>query len=195
MLRDISITVAIVAVSVAATLIGIACDSGASPASTRGQSTMTITSTAFANGKTIPLKYTGDGQDVSPPLAWDNLPDGIQQLVLICDDPDAPGATSPWVHWVIYGIGPDVDGLAEAIPTDDRLDDPPGAMQGLNSANRVGYRGPAPPKGHGPHHYRFTLYALDAVPAFRPRATREEVDAAIYPHVLAEAQLVGIYER
>jgi len=195
MVRDISTTVAIVAVSVATLFIGIACDSGASPASTEGVSAMTITSTAFADGETIPVKFTGDGDDISPALAWDDLPDGTRQLALICDDPDAPGEINPWVHWVIYGIGPDVSGLAEAIPTERQLDDPPGAMQGLNSWNTVGYRGPAPPKGHGTHHYRFTLYALDAAPGLQPGATREEIDAAIYPHVLATAQLVGIYER
>ena len=195
MSTHISSSAAIMAVSLVAIFIGIACDSGESNASAERKSTMTITSTAFTDGQPVPIKYTGDGEDVSPPLAWANLPGGTRQLALICDDPDAPGPTSPWVHWVIYGIKPDATGLAEAVPTDERLDDPPGSMQGKNSWNTVGYRGPAPPKGHGVHHYRFTLYALDATPALQPGATREEVDAAIYPHVLAETTLVGTYER
>ena len=194
MLRRLSTIVAIMAVSVATLLVSISCDSGESPASTEGASAMNLTSSAFADGDLIPVKFTGDGDNISPPLAWADLPAATRQLALICDDPDAPRPT-PWVHWVIYAITPDVEGLTEAVPGDKQLDDPPGAMQGMNSGNTVGYRGPAPPKGHGPHHYRFTLYALDAPVPLQPGATREEVDAAIRPHVLAEARLVGIYER
>ncbi|MGW8258439.1 MAG: YbhB/YbcL family Raf kinase inhibitor-like protein, partial [Thermoguttaceae bacterium] len=87
-----------------------------------------ITSTAFQDGQPIPKKYTGDGADVSPPLAWTGIPEKTKELVLICDDPDAPTA-EPWVHWVIYKIPVNVKGLKEGIPKKTRLTDPPGALQ------------------------------------------------------------------
>ena len=124
-----------------------------------------ITSSAFAEGQQIPKKYTGEGQDVSPPLAWSDLPAGTKELVLICDDPDAP-TDEPWVHWVIYKIPADVAGLPEGIARLPRLKNPAGALQGQNSwpkgQNNIGYRGPMPPPGHGVHHYHFKLYALEA---------------------------------
>ena len=124
--------------------------------------TIQITSSAFAQGHPIPKKYTGEGDDVSPPLSWSEIPEGTKELVLICDDPDAPTA-EPWVHWVIYKIPADAKGLPEGVPRKPRLKEPPGAVQGKNSwpaSEAIGYRGPMPPPGHGVHHYYFKLYAL-----------------------------------
>ena len=156
-----------------------------------------ITSNAFEDGAPIPKKYTGDGVDLSPPLAWSSLPEGTAELALICDDPDAP-TPRPWVHWVIYKIPKDQPGLPEGV---EPVQDPKalaGVLQGANSwsaGNTVGYRGPAPPPGHGTHHYHFTLYALDAPLQARPGLSKAALLAAIRGHILAEAELVGTYER
>jgi len=156
-----------------------------------------VTSAAFAEGKPIPKKYSGEGEDVSPPLAWDNLPEGTKELALICDDPDAPIA-EPWVHWVIYKIPADAKGLPEALPDDATLKEPIAALQGKNfwkSGQTVGYRGPMPPPGHGTHRYYFKLYALDAPLALEPAADKKTLLEKIKGHVLGEGQLMGTYER
>ena len=136
----------------------------AGPAATsQGDKLMTIeiTSPAFKEGETIPKKYTGEGADVSPPLAWTGVPENAKELVLICDDPNAPTA-EPWVHWVIYKIPADVKGLKEGVPQKPRLTDPPGALQGKNSwptgQKNIGYRGPYP--AAGPWHASLLFQAL-----------------------------------
>lgn len=159
--------------------------------------TIELTSAAFANGVHVPNKHTGDGQDVSPPLEWSSLPDGTQQLALICDDPDAP-TDQPWVHWVIYNIPADTDALPEGVPPDATLDSPPGAKQGRNSwtaGQTIGYRGPAPPPGHGTHHYHFTIYALDERLELEAGIDKGALLAAMQDHILAQGELVGTYER
>jgi Raf kinase inhibitor-like YbhB/YbcL family protein len=156
-----------------------------------------ITSTAFSNGQPIPQKYTGDGQDVSPPLAWTDAPAGTKQWALICDDPDAP-TDEPWVHWVIYGIPATVRSLPEAVKTSAQLSEPKGTLQGKNSwpgGRTVGYRGPAPPKGHGVHHYHFKLYALDGDQKLAAGLTKNDLLKAIDGKVLGAGELVGTYER
>lgn len=158
---------------------------------------ITVSSAGFKSGAAIPKKYTEDGDDVSPPLHWQNVPDGAKELALICDDPDAP-TSEPWVHWLLYKIPPDVSKLPEGVATDAQLKSPAGARQGLNSwksGSTVGYRGPAPPKGHGPHHYHFRVYALDAPLSLEAKADKKHLLAAMKGHVLAEGELVGIYER
>jgi Raf kinase inhibitor-like YbhB/YbcL family protein len=158
---------------------------------------MTIQSTAFGNGQPIPQKHTGDGQDVSPALAWQGVPDGTRELALICDDPDAP-TPQPWVHWVIYKLPPTVPGLPEGVPPSSRLESPVAAVQGRNSwpgQQSVGYRGPAPPAGHGVHHYHFKLYALDAELDLQPGSDKSALLRAMQGHVLAEAEVVGTYSR
>ena len=159
--------------------------------------TINLTSTAFADGAAIPKKYTGDGQDVSPNLNWSDLPDGTKQLALICDDPDAP-VEEPWVHWVIYHIPPDTKELPEGVPPEPKLAKPPEALQGKNSwpsGRTLGYRGPAPPKGHGTHHYHFKLYAIDKELGLDAGATKKQLQSAMKGHVLAQGELVGTYER
>ena len=153
-----------------------------------------IRSGAFEAGKAIPAKHTGEGQDVSPPLSWTGVPAGTKELALIVDDPDAP-RDEPWVHWVIYGIPADADALPEGVAKTGEPAGPPGAAQGKNSWGKVGYGGPMPPKGHGVHHYRFRLYALDAALGLPPGAEKGAVLAAAKGHILAEGELVGTYER
>lgn len=155
---------------------------------------MEITSTAFEPGGEIPVEYTCDGADVSPPLKWSELPEGTLSLVVIMDDPDAPAGT--WVHWVLYDVSPVGDGLAEGIPEKERLDDGAvhGACWGVSSFSRFGYHGPCPPPGK-PHRYRFKLYALDGRLGLSPRKSVKEVESAMRGHVLAEATLTGHYGR
>ena len=156
-----------------------------------------ISSSAFEAGHPIPKRYTGDGDDVSPPLTWSSLPEDTAELALICDDPDAPTA-EPWVHWVIYKIPGDLPGLLENVEPVETPEDVPGVAQGVNSwtsRRTMGYRGPAPPPGHGIHHYHFTIYALDAPLDVEPGLSKADLLAALSGHVLESAELVGTYER
>lgn len=151
---------------------------------------LTITSPAFEDGKRIPVKFTCQGDDVSPPLKWSAAEVGAKSYALICDDPDAPGGT--WVHWVIYNIPASARGLGEHVPSKDML--PDGSLQGVNDFKRVGYGGPCPPPGR-PHRYSFRLYALDMVLSLKPRASKAELLRAMESHVLAEAQHMGTFQR
>lgn len=153
-----------------------------------------VQSPAFAEGSKIPERYTGEGDDVSPPLRWPHLPPGTAELALIVDDPDAP-TPQPWVHWVIYKIPADAEGLPEGIPAGEFVDSPTGALQGRNTWGSLQYRGPLPPKGHGPHRYHFTLYALDAALELRAGLDKDALLRAISGHVLATGILIGTYER
>lgn len=144
-----------------------------------------IHSPAFTSLERIPKQYTSDGKNISPPLEWSGLPAGTQQLALICHDPDAP-LPQGFTHWLIYGIGPTVNQIAEG--------DGSKFTEGMNSSNQPGYTGPAPPKGHGLHHYYFWLYALDAKLDLKPNINREELLNAIADHVIEQARLVGVYE-
>jgi len=158
---------------------------------------LTIHSTAFENGAVIPLKHTGDGDDVSPALQWQGVPENTAELVLICDDPDAP-TPQPWVHWLIYGMAPDLTGLPEGIPVDGELNTQVAARQGKNSwpsGQTVGYRGPAPPPGHGTHHYHFRLYAVSEPLGLPAGVDRSVLDQALAGKVLASTEVVGTYER
>ena len=152
---------------------------------------MKLESIAFKEGQAIPDLFTCVGADRSPPLTWEDVPDGTSSFALIADDPDAPRGT--WVHWVIYNIPGDVTELEQDITDDESLDD--GSLQGENDFHRVGYGGPCPPPGHGRHRYFFKLYALDAALELEPGATKGELLEAMEGHVLAETQLMGTYER
>jgi len=145
-----------------------------------------IGSPAFTNLERIPKRYTSDGENISPPLEWSGLPSGTLQLALICHDPDAP-LPYGFTHWTIYNIEPSVTQLAEAGGSK--------FTQGINSAKQLGYTGPAPPRGHGLHHYYFWLYALDRELNLKPGLNREQLLEAIANHALEQARLVGIYER
>lgn len=151
---------------------------------------MRLSSPAFLDGQHIPRKYTCDGADISPPLVWTAPPAGTRSFALICDDPDAPVGT--WVHWVIYNLPATTGNLPEMIAPVDTL--PDGACQGVNDFRKVGYGGPCPPAGP-PHHYHFTLYALNARVTLGPRATKRELLRAMEGHILGAALLIGTYQR
>ena len=150
----------------------------------------TLTSSAFRDGATISKKYTCEGADGSPPLQWSAPPAGTQSYLIIADDPDAPVGT--WVHWVIYNVPLHLRGLSEGVPAKEVVLD--GALQGLNDFKRIGYGGPCPPPGK-PHRYFFKLYALDKVLDLKARATKAHVSDACKGHILAEAQLMGLFGR
>lgn len=152
-----------------------------------------LTSEAFGDHGPIPPTYTCDDRDASPPLGWTDVPAGTRSLALIVDDPDAPDPAAPqrtWVHWVLYNLPPTSPGLPAAIRDTDL---PPGTRQGRNDWDRTGYGGPCPPIGR--HRYFHKLYALDVVLPDLGEPTKAVLESAMKGHVLAEAQLVGTYER
>jgi Raf kinase inhibitor-like YbhB/YbcL family protein len=149
---------------------------------------MELTSSAFRHGAAIPREHTCDGPDTEPALQWSGVPDGTQSLALVVDDPDAPDPAAPqrtYVHWVLYDIP------ATATSLDSDL--PPGTRQGTNDWNRTGYGGPCPPIGR--HRYFFKLYALDTKLGDLSEPTKAELEAAMRDHILAQAELMGTYER
>ena len=151
---------------------------------------MNLTSTSFSEGSPIPAKFTCNGVGVSPQLAWNAPPAGTVSLALIVTDPDAPGGT--FVHWVLYGLPAETQELPEGVPTQGQLAD--GSRQGRNDFGDLGYGGPCPPRG-APHHYIFTLYALDAKLNLPVGATRAQVEAAMQGHVLTHGELIGLFQR
>ncbi|MFP4696504.1 YbhB/YbcL family Raf kinase inhibitor-like protein [Thiohalospira sp.] len=155
---------------------------------------LTITSPAFADGDPIPAVYTCDGEDRSPPLLFAGLPEGTRSLALVVDDPDAPDPAAPrmtFVHWVLYNLPPEASGLPEGIRDPAEL--PHGTQEGRNNWDRPGYGGPCPPVGR--HRYFHRLYALDCRLPDLSEPLREELDGAMEGHILAEATLVGTYQR
>jgi Raf kinase inhibitor-like YbhB/YbcL family protein len=155
--------------------------------------TMELRSSAFVHQGEIPQRYTCDGEDHSPPLAWTDVPAGTRSLALIVDDPDAPDPKAPkrvYVHWVLYNIPPGAGGLAEAILPADL---PAGTREGLNDWGRTGYGGPCPPIGR--HRYFHKLYALDKELRDLGKPTKAQLLAVMEGHVLAEAQLIGTCQR
>jgi len=152
---------------------------------------LVISSPAFKDRERIPTRYTSDGQDISPELTWSGVPPETSSLALIVHDPDAsrPGG---FIHWVIFNLPAASKGLPEAVPSRGRLEN--GAIQGRNDGGSTGYMGPAPPPGK-PHHYHFMLYALDQPLTLSSSVGRQQVQQAIKGHVLAEAELVGLYQR
>ena len=154
---------------------------------------MTLTSPSFENQKEIPRKYTCDGEDVSPALAWSNVPEGTKSFALIVDDPDAPDPANPkmtWVHWVLYNIPATIHSLAEAVKEKDL---PKGTLQGLNDWKKTGFGGPCPPMGK--HRYFHKLYALDIVLPNLKQPTKAALEKAMEGRILFKAELVGLYQR
>lgn len=147
---------------------------------------MDLTSPDFSDGAAMPSDCTCEGEDVSPVLRWDETPEGTVELVVLCEDPDAPDGT--FVHWLVWGVDPDARELGGG-------DVPPDAHLGRNDFGVVGYRGPCPPPGHGPHHYHFTVYALDDSLDLPDGISAAELRREIEGKVLAEAELVGTFER
>lgn len=152
-----------------------------------------VRSPAFTHGGSIPKQFTADGADASPPLEWSGAPAGTESFALIIDDPDAPDPRAPqrtWVHWVLY----DIPAAAHSLATDAaRHGLPAGTRQGLNDWQRAGYGGPAPPVGR--HRYVHKLYALDVPLPSLEQPTKRQLLEAMRGHVLAEAHLIGTYQR
>jgi len=148
-----------------------------------------LTSTAFADGRPIPVKYTGTALDISPPLAWANAPAGTKSFALITDDPDAP--SGDWTHWLVYDLPPTATALAEDTLKVPQLRN--GAKQGLNDFKKTGYNGPAPLPGKA-HRYYFKLYALDKMTGLVPGAAKTNLLKAMDGHVLGEGRLMGTYQ-
>jgi Raf kinase inhibitor-like YbhB/YbcL family protein len=152
---------------------------------------MDLSSTAFATGSEMPRKYSCEGDDLAPPLRWSGVPDRTRSLALIVDDPDAPDPAAPkttWVHWVLFDIPPG----ATAIPEGGQPM-PGGTRDGSNDWHRIGYGGPCPPVGR--HRYFFKLYALDTLLPDLHEPTKAELERAMQGHVLAQAQLIGTYQK
>jgi Raf kinase inhibitor-like YbhB/YbcL family protein len=164
------------------------------PAEVRGQkaasSKIELKTTSFTPGGFIPKRFTCEAADVSPALAWTDPPLGTQSFAIIEDDPDAPSGT--FVHWVVYDLPAAYRKLPEALSGNDQM--PGGGRQGTNDFSRTGYSGPCPPPGR-PHRYFIRLYAVDAILNLRPAATRKELDAAMQGHILAQAELMGRFQR
>jgi Raf kinase inhibitor-like YbhB/YbcL family protein len=180
---------AMVALALASVALGL--DAANSPAAQPDRKEkMQLTSSAFTEGSAIPILHTCDDKDVSPALKWTGVPAGAKSLVLIADDPDAPVGT--WVHWVLFNLPAGTNELAEGVAKTQNL--PGGARQGLNDFRRLGYGGPCPPPGKA-HRYFFKLYALDTMLELKPGSTKKDVEQAMEKHILAQAQLMGTYQR
>jgi Raf kinase inhibitor-like YbhB/YbcL family protein len=143
-----------------------------------------LESTAFENAQTIPSRHTCEGEDLSPPLRWLNVPEGTRSLALVVDDPDAPAGV--FTHWVGWGLDPRTGGLGEGEKA---------PSEGRNDFGTMGYRGPCPPPRHGRHRYLFRVYALDVELELGPSASKAELEQAVEGHVLTTADLVGTFER
>ncbi|HKK70335.1 MAG TPA: YbhB/YbcL family Raf kinase inhibitor-like protein [Candidatus Krumholzibacteria bacterium] len=155
---------------------------------------MRVSSEAFDHGDRIPVEYSQDGDNLSPPLEIEGVPEGAEEIVLLAYDPDAP-TPHPWVHWLVYGIPPGVRSLPEGIRVSPRPERPPGARQGLNTSGDAGYEGPAPPVGDGVHELHFKAYALDQTLDLEPGADPQTVLEVMLDHVIDYGELVGTFER
>ena len=170
---------------------------GCSPASQAGGGSeggdgmqIQLSSTAFKDGAMIPVIYTCDGKNISPPLSWTEAPQGSKSIALIVDDPDAPAGT--WVHWVVFNLPSSISSLSEGASSLGSQE--PFGTAGMNSSQKIGYGGPCPPKGK-PHHYFFKLYALDIILGLKSGASKADVEKAMQGHILAQGQLMGTYGR
>lgn len=151
---------------------------------------LSVQSSDFSSGGTIPAKFTGDGQDINPNLVWSKVPAACKSIAITCTDPDAPRGI--WWHWIIYNLRPGMTQLPENLGKQGSL--AMGASQGTNDFGKTGYNGPAPPPG-ALHHYHFAVYGLDTVLNCRPGCTKAEFSNAINGHVLAGGEYVGTYKR
>lgn len=157
---------------------------------TTGKAAIILTSNDFAANLPIPAKFTCDGRNISPHLAWKNIPAKTKSIAIICEDPDAPGGT--WTHWIVFNIPPTISQLEQNTPKKTRLSN--GICQGINSSQEIGYTGACPPRGT--HRYFFKIYALDTKLKLSPgKATRNNLLKAIKNHILDQDDLMGTYAR
>ena len=152
---------------------------------------LTLTSDAFVNGQSNPVKYACTGRNISPTLSWTEAPAGTQSFALIMDDPDAPMGT--WVHWVLFNIPAQARSLQEDLPVTGKNIDPNAIYVGKNSSGDIGYGGPCPPSGT--HRYFFKLYALDTTISLLPGATKDQVLKEMEGHILAQSELMGTFSK
>lgn len=180
-------------------LLGALIMSLAATVSAQTPAVITVTSPTLKANETVPVDHTADGKNLSPALTWSGAPANTKQFALIYDDPDVAFGTPPqtFVHWVVYKIPGTAKGLPAELPMDAVLTAPAeiaGTIQGLSGFKRAGYRGPAPPPGK-PHHYTWTVYALDAELPLEPGLNRNQLLEAIKGHIIGQGSLVAIYER
>jgi Raf kinase inhibitor-like YbhB/YbcL family protein len=152
---------------------------------------MKLTSAVFTHGGEIPTRFTCEGQDISPPLEWNDVPSNAKSLALIVDDPDAPDPAAPrmtWVHWVLYNMPPTAGSMGEGA-----RELPPGTKEGVNDWKRAGYGGPCPPLGR--HRYFHKLYALDTVLPDMGPASKSTIEEAMKPHIIERVELIGTYQK
>lgn len=150
---------------------------------------MALSSPAFENGGMIPALYTCDGSDISPPLSWTEIPLDAHSLVIVCDDPDAPGGT--WVHWVLFNLHSSTKMLAAGVPGDEKLEN--GARHGTNDFGKFGYGGPCPPGTE--HRYFFKIYALNTMLGITGPIIKSDLFSAMEGHIIAQGELIGRYQR
>lgn len=181
----------------AATLVALMVGSAATAWAQAAPAVITVTSATLKANETIPKDHTADGRNVSPAFAWTGAPAATKQFALVFDDPDVVFGGQTFVHWVIYKIPGTATGLPGELPMGITLSEPKelaGAIQGPSGFRQTGYRGPAPPPGK-PHHYTFTVYALDADLPLEPGLNRNQLMEAIKVHIIGQGSLVAIYER
>ncbi len=159
------------------------------PVQVQARASIWVRSASFSEGAMIPGRLTSDGANLSPQLNWQSAPAGTESFAIVVDDPDTP---TDFTHWMVYNIAPGVRELAEGAPTHGAM--PQGSAEGRNDFGHPGYGGPCPPRGN-PHHYVFRVYALDRLLNLPPGATRKQLDAAIVGHIVAQGEIIGIYQR
>jgi Raf kinase inhibitor-like YbhB/YbcL family protein len=169
----------------------VSTETGASSEPVEGAMPFKLTSTAFSQGEPIPARYSCDGEDISPPLLWDDPPEGTQSFAIIMDDPDAPNGT--WDHWILFNIPPDRRELPENAPLEAKNQDTDAIFLGNNSWGRADYGGPCPPSGT--HRYFFKLYALNTTLGLLSGANKGELLKGMEGYILAETELMGTYTR
>jgi Raf kinase inhibitor-like YbhB/YbcL family protein len=174
---------------ICATIAGVLVTTGSVMTPPETHKKMALSSSAFKDGQPIPVDYTCDGKNISPPLAWTGAPANTQSVLLIVDDPDAPSGV--WTHWIVFDLPSDASDLAEDFAKAPAAST---TKQGTNDFKKPGYGGPCPPAGKA-HRYFFKIFALDTTLNLPAGASRKDVDAAMTKHVLAAGQLMGTYQR
>ena len=165
---------------------------GGTPTPTQATAgSLSFSATAFEDGGTIPERYTGVGEDVSPELIVESVPEGAAALALVVDDPDA----DDFVHWLIWNVPADTETIPAGVPQGETVESLDGARQGTNDFGELGYRGPLPPSDDGPHTYRFTMSAVDTTLELEAGAGRGELMTALGGAVLDTHQITGEFER
>lgn len=182
-------TFSFVFIFIACLLVSVLVRQQAGPVHGQARTSLWVRSASFSEGGAIPRDYTCDGADLSPQLQWQQAPAGTKSLALEMDDPDAP---VDFTHWLVYNMAPGVRELPQNASTHAASHQ--GAAEGINDFGDAGYDGPCPPRGN-PHHYFFRLYALDIRLDLPAGASKKRLDAAIRGHIVAQGQMVGIYQR